>query len=81
MEHESWNKENVMNGTGVRVASALGATAAFGVCAVAMTGTLGWSNDLPGSAGEHRGSGVSVQPQTMEGPVECNWGCAGDVNG
>ena len=70
-----------MNGKGVRLASALGATAAFGVYAALTTGGCGGSSDFPGSAGEHDALGVSVQPQTLKGPTECNWGCAGDVNG
>jgi len=80
-EFETRNKENVMNGQGVRLASALGATAAFGVCAAAMTVGCGGSSDFPGSAEEHDGLGVSVQPQTLKGPPVCTWGCDGDVNG
>ena len=70
-----------MNGTILRRASVLGATAAFGVCAAAMTVGCGWNNSLPDSAGDHQGSGAGIAPQTLKGPVECNWGCAGDVNG
>ncbi|MCH7720832.1 MAG: hypothetical protein IH988_07560 [Planctomycetes bacterium] len=70
-----------MNGAGVRAASVLGATAAFGVCAVAMTGGCGWSNDLPGSEGDHPGLGARIQGLTMKGPPVCTWFCDGDVNG